>query len=316
MISLTRPEIEALIDMPAAAEAIEAAYRATSLGKVNLPPVGHITFPDEADCHIKYGHVKGDPKFVIKVATGFPRNSGKGLPSGNGLVLVLSAETGAVEAILHDEMVLTDIRTGLGGAIASRTLARTDSKAALIIGTGPQARRQIEAHGALMPQLSFRVWGRNTDKVIALIAEMGPAYAVEAAPALEDAVKQSDIIITATCSTAPFLQSDWVQPGTHITAVGADAHGKQELDVTLVARADLLFVDSSSQCLDHGEVSHAAARGLIKPADIQEIGTILNGTGAGRTIDSQITIADLTGIAAQDIAMANALLSAYRRERS
>lgn len=316
MISLTRPEIEALIDMPAAAEAVEAAYRAASLGNVNLPPVGHIMLPDEADCHIKYGHMEGDASFVIKVATGAPRNSAKGLPTGNGLVLVLSAETGAVEAMLHDEMVLTDIRTGLGGAIASRTLARINSKTALIIGTGPQARRQIEAHAALMPQLSFRVWGRNAGKVTALIADMAPEYAVEAVPTLQDAASQSDIIITATGSTAPLLQSDWVQPGTHITAVGADAPGKTELDDALVARANLLVVDSTSQCLDHGEVSHAAERCLIKPADIQEIGTILNGISAGRTNDDQITIADLTGIAAQDIAMANAVLAAYRRKQS
>lgn len=312
MISLTRSEIEALIDMPAAASAIEAAYRAASLGRVNLPPVGHIALPNGADCHIKYGHMAGDANFVIKVATGFPGNSAKGMPTGNGLVLVLSAETGAIKAMLHDEMVLTDIRTGLGGAIASRTLARTNSKTALIIGTGPQARRQIEAHSALMPQLSFRVWGRNADKVSALIADMAPECAVEAAQALEDAANQSDIIITATGSTTPLLQSDWVQPGTHITAVGADAPGKQELDVALVARADLVVVDSTSQCLDHGEVSHAAECRLIKPDDILEIGTILNGVGAGRTNDDQITIADLTGIAAQDIAMANAVLTAWK----
>lgn len=316
MISLTRPEIEALIDMPAAADAIEAAYRAASLGRVNLPPVGHIALPDEADCHIKYGHMAGDANFVIKVATGFPGNSAKGMPTGNGLVLVLSAQTGNVEAMLHDEMVLTDIRTGLGGAIASRTLARTNSKTVLIIGTGPQARRQIEAHAALMPQLSFRVWGRNADKVSALISDMAPEYTVVAAPTLQDAANQSDIIITATGSTMPLLQSDWVQPGTHITAVGADAPGKQELDVALVAQANLLVVDSTSQCLDHGEVSQAVERGLIKLDDIQEIGTILNGTGVGRTNDGQITIADLTGIAAQDIAMATTVLAEYRRGRS
>lgn len=312
MISLTRSEIEALIDIPVAAAAIEAAYRAASLGKVNLPPVGHITLPEGADCHIKYGHMEGDTSFVIKVATGFPGNGAKGLPSGNGLVLVLSAETGAVKAMLHDEMVLTDIRTGLGGAIASRTLARTDSKIALIIGTGPQARRQIEAHAALMPQLSFRVWGRNAGKVSALISDMAPSYIVEAAPTLEDATLQSDIIITATGSTTPLLQSGWVQPGTHITAVGADAPGKQELDVTLVARADLVVVDSMSQCFDHGEVSHAAERGLIKTDDIKEIGAVLSGAASGRTSDSQVTIADLTGVAAQDIAMANAVLAAWK----
>ena len=312
MISLTRPEIEALIDLKAAARAIDHAFRAASLGEVTLPPVGHITFPEHAgDCHIKYGHMKGDRNFVIKVATGFTRNDQRGFPNGNGVVLVISAETGAVQAMLHDEMVLTDIRTGLGGAIASRTLARPDSRAALIVGTGPQARRQIEAHAALMPDLSFRVWGRDADKVAMLIADMSAYCEVTPVPDLPAATPQADIIVTATGSTTPILASDWVQPGTHITAVGADAPGKQELDVALIARADVLAVDLASQCLDHGEISRAAQSGLIESGDLIEIGTLLSTPERGRTNERQITIADLTGIAAQDIAMANAVLAAW-----
>jgi ornithine cyclodeaminase len=314
MITLTRSEIEALIDFDAAAQAIKAAYVVTSLGQVNLPPVGHITFAQGADCHIKYGHMAGDANFVIKVATGFPENDAKGLPSGNGLVLVLSAVTGMVEAMLHDEMMLTDIRTGIGGAIASRALARADSRVALVVGTGPQARRQIEAHAALMPNLSFQVWGRASTKVDDLIADLAPHIGVKRAYDLEDATRSADVVITATGSKSPILKLDWVQPGTHITAVGADAPGKQELEIGLVARADVLAVDLVAQCLDHGEVSHAAAKGLITADDLHEIGTLLNGTSLGRVDDSQITITDLTGIAAQDIAMANTVLAASKAQ--
>jgi ornithine cyclodeaminase len=314
MITLTRSEIEALIDFDAAAQAIKAAYVATSLGQVNLPPVGHITFAQGADCHIKYGHMAGDANFVIKVPTGFPENDAKGLPSGNGLVLVLSAVTGMVEAMLHDEMMLTDIRTGIGGAIASRALARADSRVALVVGTGPQARRQIEAHAALMPNLSFQVWGRTSTKVDDLIADLAPHIGVKRAYDLEDATRSADVVITATGSKSPILKLDWVQPGTHITAVGADAPGKQELEIGLVARADVLAVDLVAQCLDHGEVSHAAAKGLITADDLHEIGTLLNGTSLGRVDDSKITITDLTGIAAQDIAMANTVLAASKAQ--
>lgn len=315
MISLNRAEIETLIDLPTAAEAIEAAYRAASLGDVNLPPVGHITFPENGgDCHIKYGHMKGDPTFVIKMATGFPKNGQRGLPNGNGLVLVLSAETGAVEAMLHDEMVLTDIRTGLGGAIASRALAKPSSKRALIVGTGPQARRQIESHAALIPQLNFCVWGRDTNKVAKLVADMSPNFDVKSVSDLQAAVQQADILVTATGSLTPFVTSEWVQPGTHITAVGADAPGKQELDAALVGRADVLVVDLASQCVDHGEVSHAVKLGIVLPESLHEIGKVLRDTQHGRTDDTQITIADLTGIAAQDIAMANAVLQAWRAQ--
>lgn len=314
MITLTRSEIEALIDFDAAAQAIKAAYVVTSLGQVNLPPVGHITFAQGADCHIKYGHMAGDANFVIKVATGFPENDAKGLPGGNGLVLVLSAVTGMVEAMLHDEMMLTDIRTGIGGAIASRALARADSRVALVVGTGPQARRQIEAHAALMPNLSFQVWGRTSTKVDDLIADLAPHNGVKRAYDLEDATRSADVVITATGSKSPILKLDWVQLGTHITAVGADAPGKQELEIGLVARADVLAVDLVAQCLDHGEVSHAAAKGLITADDLHEIGTLLNGTSLGRVDDSQITITDLTGIAAQDIAMANTVLAASKAQ--
>ena len=236
MIILTRSEIEALIDFDAAAKAIEAAYVATSLGRVNLPPVGHITFAHDADCHIKYGHMEGDETFVIKIATGFPQNDAKGLPIGGGLVLVLSSKTGQVEAMLHDEMMLTDVRTGIGGAIASRALARANSQTALIIGTGSQARCQIEAHAAQMPNLMFQVWGRDPVKVEHVIADIGLQINVKAARDLETATRNADIIVTATGSKSPILKSGWVQAGTHITAVGADAPRKQELDVGLPRR--------------------------------------------------------------------------------
>jgi len=312
MITLTRSEIEALIDLPAAATAIEQAYRAASAGAVTLPPVGHIAFPSSADCHIKYGHMSGDPSFVIKIATGFPDNAALGLPTGNGLVVVMSAQTGTVEAVLHDEMMLTDLRTGLGGAIASRALACPDSTSALVIGTGPQARCQIEAHAALLPALSFKVWGRDHAKAKALAAQMASFCQIDAMSDLAAAAAASDVIITATGATQPVLNAAMVHPGTHITAVGADAPGKQELDIALVQKAEVLAVDLVAQCLDHGEVSHAARAGLIKREDVVELGEILSAVHPFRIAQDSITIADLTGIAAQDIAMANAVLSAWK----
>jgi ornithine cyclodeaminase len=308
MIVLSRSEIEELIDYGKATAAIEAAYKATSRGEVNLPPVGHITFPDfDADCHIKYGHIKSDPTFVIKIATGFPKNAAKGISSGNGSVLVMSSETGEILALLHDEMILTDIRTGIGGAIASRALARQDSKSVLVVGTGPQARRQIEAHRALLGEgIAIEIWGRSQDRSAALAKEMSASPSID----LEASVRRADIIVTATGSTTPLILSDWVGSGTHITAVGADAPGKQELDTALVARAEKLICDLAGQCLDHGEVSHAFKTGLIETDDLIELGAVLEDPTLGRKVLSDITIADLTGIAAQDIAMANTVLSA------
>ncbi len=314
MLNLSREEIESLIDLPQAAQAIEEAFRATSEGRVNLPPVGHITFPDYvADCHIKYGHVIGEPTFVIKVANGFPQNVDKGLKTGYGLVLVMSAQTGEVEAVLHDEMVLTDVRTGLGGAIATRLLARKSSRRVLIVGTGTQAQRQVEAHVALLPNLAtYELWGRNAQRAADRVSALSQQCDIRVADDLEQAVRAADVVITTTGSTAAYIMSDWVQPGTHITAVGADAPGKQELDIALVARADVLAVDLISQCVDHGEVSYAVKDGFVKEQELIELGTLLAEPARGRTNDQEISIADSTGIAAQDIAMANSVLASWK----
>lgn len=311
MITLTRAEIEALIDPNLAAEAIEAAFRAVSRGEINLPPVGHITFPEVGgDCHIKYGHIAGDPIFVIKVATGFPGNAAKGLPNGNGVVLVLSAETGAVRAILHDEMAMTDIRTGIGGAIASRLLARRDARRVLVVGTGEQARRQIEAHHALLARDAvFTIWGRSPDKAERVATALAETVSVTVAPDLDDACRTADIIVTVTGAATPFIRRNWVTSGTHITAVGADAPGKQELESALVASADRLFADLAAQCLDHGELAVPFAGGMIAADQITDLGDVLATPSIGRTNDTEITIADLTGLAAQDIAMAQIVLT-------
>ena len=315
MINLARQQIEALMDHEQAARLIEDAYRATSLGKVNLPPVGHIVFPDhDGDCHIKYGHVEGDPVFVIKVATGFYGNAANGLPSGNGISLVLSAHTGAVKAVLHDEMCMTDFRTAVGGAVATRVLGRPDAQRITVVGTGVQARRQIEAHARLMPdrQLEFQVWGRSTERAALVTADLlDLGLSVVVTEDLEEACRGCGIIVTTTASTPPIIQHDWVQPGTHITAVGADAPGKQELDTQLVATADRLIVDLRSQCLDHGEVATAVQAGMVEADRLVELGDVLDRRKPGRVSDAQITIADLTGIAAQDIAMAQMVVTAF-----
>ncbi len=310
MISLNRQEIEAVIDLPKMAMAVESAYRLASAGKVKLPPVGHITFPERfADCHIKYGHVEGEDSFVIKVATGFPQNSKSNQPTGNGIVLVLSALTGEVCACLNDEMLLTDVRTGLGGAIASRLLARQDAQKLLLVGTGSQIRWQIEAHKVLLPKLTHvEVWGRDTERAELAIRNISNICDVSRATNLRRSVQNADVIVTATGSTEPLIQSEWVKDGTHITAIGADAPGKQELDVNLVARAECLVVDLISQCADHGEVSHALKSKRIDQSRLIDIGRALDNPSLGRVGDKQVTIADLTGIAAQDIAIANAVL--------
>jgi ornithine cyclodeaminase len=312
MIQLSRAEIEQLVTVDeGTVAAVRDAYVAIFDGRGNVPPVGHIAFPAaNGDCHIKYGHIAGDPIFAVKIAAGFYDNPAKGLPSSTGIILAISAETGEVRAILNDEGYLTDLRTGIGGAVATLALARADAGNVLIVGTGIQARYQSRALAALAGRpLSFRIWGRSPEKTAAIVAELA-RDGLNAAPAadLEAACRAADIIVTTTPSTEPLVRSDWVRPGTHITAMGADGPGKQELETALVARADIRASDMKTQSLGHGEFSHACLAGLIGRDDCIELGAVLAGTTAGRRAAEDITIADLTGVATQDIAMARTVL--------
>lgn len=307
---LSKDQIVALVDVERAATAIEDAYRAASAGEVTLPPVGHVVFPDQgADCHIKFGHRHGDPVWVIKVATGFPLNV-EPVPKNNGLSLVLSAETGEVLAVLHDHGWMTDLRTGLGGAIASRALARSDAHRLLVVGTGTQAEQQIVAHTRLFAApLDVRLWGRSRDKAQSVADRIGTDVVV--VHDLESACREADLIVTTTAAREPLIDDAWIAPGTHVTAVGADAPGKHELDAALLRRADLLVADSAAQCLDHGELS-----AVRDQADrVVELGDVLAERAPGRSSASAITVADLTGIAAQDLAIAGVVLDAHAAQQ-
>jgi ornithine cyclodeaminase len=308
MIQLSRAQIEGLVSVDDdTAEAVRDAYRAISDGRANLPPVGYLGFPAaRGDCHIKYGHIAGDEVFAVKIAAGFYDNPAKGLPSSTGVVLVFSALTGQMQALLADEGYLTDLRTGLGGAVASLALCRPDARRFLIVGSGTQAYWLARALRHLVPSAEIAIWGRNPDRAAALVARLDGAVVAQD---LETACRAADVIATVTPAAAPLIHADWVQAGCHITAIGADSPGKQELETALVAKADLRAADNLTQCLDHGEFAHAHAAGLIGAGDCAELGAILAGKEPGRTSPRQITIADLTGVATQDIAMARCVLA-------
>jgi len=317
MLDLSRAEIEAAVDLDRAFIALEEGFKAAAAGRVQMPPVGYLSFPaHNGDCHIKFGHIAGDSVFVVKIATGFYDNPAKGLPTTSGMMIALSAETGAVVAILRDEGWLTDLRTALAGAIATRAGMRADARRIGIVGAGTQARFQIRAAAHLLREREplFAVWARSPEKLEALRRDLaGEGIAIEPLTELEALCAQSDALITVTPAAAPIIRDDWIRPGTHITALGADAPGKQELDSALVALADTRIADSLEQSLDHGEFAAAAKVGLIDEGDCVELGAVLAGDVPARRSDNDITIADLTGIAVQDIAIARVVLDGIGR---
>ncbi len=317
MLQLSRSEIERLVTVdPGTAAAVRDAYISVFDGRANLPPVGYLGFPEaNGDLHIKYGHIAGDEVFAVKIAAGFYDNPDLGLPSSSGLVLVFSAQTGQAEALLNDEGYLTDLRTGLGGAVASLALCRPDARRVLIVGCGTQAYWLARSIRMLCPVARLAIWGRNGGRAQALVNRLAEVGVVaEAVAELEPACRAAEVIVTATPSSAPLVMSDWVAPGCHITAIGADSPGKQELEPILVARADLRVADMLSQSLDHGEFAGAHADGLISAATCIELGALLAGKAGGRQRPEDVTIVDLTGVATQDIAMARMVLSRARSE--
>ena len=302
---------------------IEEGFTAYSRGEVVVPPVGELCFDTPpGDTHIKYGHVKGADHFVIKIASGFYNNPGIGLPSNSGLMLVFSSRTGILDTILMDEGYLTDLRTALAGQIAARYLARPDIRTIGVLGTGIQARMQVEHLLPVTPCRNILVWGRTPEKAVRYQRDMQAlGYSVQTAKTPADVAARADLIITTTPAEAPLLSAADIRPGTHITAMGSDTPAKQELDTGILEKADIVVADSISQCRTRGEISKALAEGYITKDRILELGRVIE-TSQGkegrqprsvRLSDSQITIADLTGVAVQDIQIATAVCRALKK---
>ena len=310
MHDLNKAQIMKLFQFDNTARVISDAYVASSSGHVQTGDVVHLSFPESnGDCHVKSGHIRNTDSYVIKIASGFYDNPSKGLPSSNGMMLAFSATTGEPTAILRDEGWLTDMRTG--GAIATRALAAKSAKKVLIIGSGIQAQFQAKCLASLMPERSFNfnIWGRNENAVTVLVEELrSHNLNADVATNLDEDVSHADIIITTTPATSFLFGDNLVRPGTHVTAIGADTHGKQELPTSLIESASLLVCDMMSQSLNHGEFQVINDTDLSKK--VVELGNILSNSCAGRTSDNDITIADLTGIAAQDIAITSGIIDA------
>ncbi len=309
---LTLEEIKRLIDIPRLIGEIEAGFVLYSDDQVVVPPVGFLHFDaPPGDVHIKYGFVKGDDFYVLKMASGFYDNAELDLPVADGLILVFSQQTGHLKLILLDECWLTDMRTAAAGAVAAKRLAPDNVHHIGIVGTGVQARMQLELLKDVVECQSCFVWGRDANKVQTMIEDLKAREAIQAwgldikaATEIDELVSQCKLIVTTTSAKDPLIFADQVQSGTHITAMGSDDHGKQELEAELLAKADLVVADSISQCVDHGECFHAVTDNKIEEGSIIELGNVIKDPELGRTSDDQITVADLTGVAIQDIQVA------------
>jgi ornithine cyclodeaminase len=300
------PEILAALDEDAALAAVESGFRRLHTFEAQVAAVAHLSFPDPpGDCHIKSAYMAGDDVFVIKVATGFYRNPTLGVPSSNGFMAVMSAKSGEILGMLRDQGQLTDRRTAMAGAIAARAILRPGSRTLGIVGAGTQARLQARLISRQLNLHRVLVWGRNSHAAAALAADINGT-----AVSLRELCAEADLIVTTTPSTEPILTSEMIAAGKRIVAVGADAPGKRELDPTILMRARVV-VDSCAQCIDHGETGWAVRAGLLGPASLIELGALL--TAPIDFAPDEIVVADLTGVAVQDVAIAKSVWSRLTR---
>jgi ornithine cyclodeaminase len=305
-------EIKRLLDTTQLIEEIETGFVLYSEGKVNVPPVGFLHFDDPpGDVHIKYGFVSGDDYYVLKMASGFYNNSELDLPVADGVILVFSQKTGELKLILLDKCWLTDMRTAAAGAVAAKHLAPKTIHDIGIVGTGVQARMQLEMLRTVVDCQSCFIWGRDSTKVQGMLDDLRASESIQAwgldiqaAETLDDLVSDCNLIVTTTSAKNPLIRADQVRKGTHITAMGSDDDGKQELEAALLAKADRVVADSISQCSQYGECLHAIQGGLIEEGSILELGQVIKNPAIGRTSEDQITVVDLTGVAIQDIQIA------------
>lgn len=312
---LTESDIRQCVGLDEEAfSAVADAFTALVSGKVTLPPIVRIDVPQHnGEVDIKTAYIEGLESFAIKIAAGFFDNYRLGLPTGSGMMVLVSAVTGRPEAVLLDNGYLTDLRTGIAGGLAARYLAHKEIETAGVIGSGGQARWQMMGLKQVRDFQRVMVYGIVRDEVERYVEEMAQVLDAEIVKA--DDVKQvvcnSDVVITCTPAKDPYLRAEWLHPGLHITAMGTDSEDKQELDAAALGRADLLVCDSRPQSFRLGEFHNGLEEGVIAKDDpIVELGELTSGRAPGRQSDDQITICDLTGVGVQDTAIARL---AYRK---
>jgi len=298
------------IPMSRAIAAVERGFRALALGEATLPDPLVAEIKDrDAEVHVKGALLTGGRHFVLKLATGFYHNPARGLPSGDGLFLLLDAETGAPAYLLEEHGYLTDLRTAAAVALTLRYLAPADATEAFLIGTGAVGRLTARAIIAERPIKRLTVWNRTAERAAALARDLSTVVETRVAQALESEVRRHRIVVTATASTTPLIRAAWVQPGTHVTSVGTGSPTKVELEPALFPKADRAFADRIAQTERYGNLHHAIAAGVFtRDRMTGELADLAAGRLAGRETPSQITVADLTGVGVQDAGIAEAVV--------
>ena len=325
---LNRSDVEKIVTVPRAVEAVEKAYKLKAEGKTEVWPTVIKNFETgKKETDIKSGYIREEEIHGLKAVNWTVANEKKGLPAMVGMILLFNTDTGMPEGIV-DGGYITGIRTGAAGAVGARYLSRKNPGTLFVLGTGEQAKFQIASFLYVFPELR-KIYVCNVhhpEKAVKFAAEIGKAVSeklnievpeglqFEAVRDMEEAVKQSDLIVTATPSRTPLIKEKWLKKGTHLSCIGSDMSGKQEIESSIMVDARI-FCDDKPHCLEAGEVEKPIREGYIEEDDILgEIGEVITGRIPGRISEDDITVFDATGMAILDLIVAKAALKEAEKE--
>jgi ornithine cyclodeaminase len=317
IVVLSHHDVERLLPMAECIDAMEAALAALSAGHAHMPLRTVVRPPGAAGLMGLMPAYRGGaaPLYGLKAVCVFPGNSAIGKDSHQGSVMLFDGASGELLALINAAAV-TAIRTGAVSGLATRLLARPDAGDLALIGAGVQARTQLAAVAAVRPLRRVRVAARSLESARRLAAELAPAYPfpIEAVAGAEEALRDADLIVTATTSAEPVLRREWIAPGAHINAVGSSIPTARELDTATISAARL-FVDRRESTLNEsGDFLFAQREGAVGPEHIlAEIGEVAMGARPGRGGPGEITLFKSLGLAVEDMAAAELL---YRKARA
>ena len=287
---------------------IERTFKDLSQGKATMPPILRLDIEKyHGESDVKAAYIDGLDSYAIKIASGFFNNPDLGIPSSNGLMILLDSKTGVIKSVLLDKGYLTDVRTAIAGAIAAKYLSNPESASVGIIGAGIQAKMQLQSLMLVRKIKSAYVWSRNINKTQNFVnkIKIGMDLDIRVCETPQETVQLSEIIITTTPSKSPIIKADWLKKGLHITAMGSDAEQKNELDPHIIKECDVYVPDNQLQTSILGELNHAIKAGLINfESKYNDLGKVIIEPNLGRKSIDDITVADLTGTGVQDTAIA------------
>jgi alanine dehydrogenase len=289
--------VEAAVSPERAVEAVREAFVAYARGEWSMPPKVYVPAYPAGD--FRAMPALGAGHALLKWVTSFPGNPARGLPTVTGLVLLSDASDGSLRAAL-DAGAVTALRTGAAAVLAAETLGRQEAETAAVIGAGVNGRAAGKTF--LARGRSVMLWDVDDQRARAVADELGADLASSREGALA-----ADLLVTVTPGHEILLPEGWLQPGQHVSLMGADGPGKAEIAVAELARIRI-FCDDWEQASHNGELVHAVEAGAIAREDVTELGTVLAGLAPGRESPGEITSFDSTGLAIQDLAIALAAM--------